>query len=191
MNVAILLVALLGQVQREPVVYDLEGGPPRQVLVDLGDIAVRIWTKPVAAPGPKPPAPTPGPTPPSPTPGPTPPAPEPEWGPLERVLILYETSKATTREPFYSLDFVRGVSQVVPVVDGEPGYRCWDWDQPLASNTPKGWLDARAAALAAVDRSKGPHLFAFDTRGRMRPPVPIPEGMTVDQLLAEIKTLKP
>jgi hypothetical protein len=188
MNTLFLILAITqGPATVSPAVIDLDGGPPRQVIVILSDQAYRVWTRPVFTPDPSPtPGPTPGPTPdPTPTPIPTPVA---AFGPLARVLILYETSSATGREPFYSLDFVESIGRIVPVEDGVPAYRCWDFDVD-ASRMP-GWSGAKVKSSSMFNRADGPHLVAFDAEGRTRL-IPIPVDMTPEQLLAEVQKLAP
>lgn len=160
------------------------------VVVDMGDgtaivtldgRAIRLPLVRLVDPGP---APNP-PTPPGPTP-PVPPAPS-EWGPLERVLILYETSAATGREPFYSDAWVAEVGKLVKSVDGSAGYRCWDFD--LDPGKLPGWVPFRAEAGKLWDKSKGPALFAFDAKGRAKV-IPITPAETVESLLEKLRGLK-
>lgn len=117
-------------------------------------------------PGPTP-TPTPAPTP-TPTPTPTPEPPVPAWGPLARILILYESEKLTGREAFYSTDVTDALSRVAPVgSDGRPAWRIWDDDLP--TDGEPSWADAMARARAAFTDPSVPVLVAFDQQGRTKP----------------------
>lgn len=178
--VLVLVATLVGPSLAGDVVIDMGDGT---AIVTLDGRAIRLPIVRLVDPGPAPNPP--GPTPPGPTP-PVPPSPD-AFGTLSRVLVLYETSASSGREAFYSDAWVAEVGKLVAKLDGSPAYRCWDWDLD-ASKLP-GWVPFREAAGKAWDRSKGPALFAWDSKGAIRV-VPITPAETVEGLLEKLRTLK-
>lgn len=130
------------------------------------------------------PSPTPTPEPgPTPDPGPTP---TPVWGPVARVIVLYESSTLTGREPFCSQDCRVSLDTMPKDSKGLPSWRIWDKD--VSNNLPE-WSDALAKAKADFGASTEPKLYAFDTSGRMKVE-PIPASMTTSQFNLLVGGLK-
>ena len=118
--------------------------------------------------GPPGPAPTPNPTPTPPSPPEPPTPPEPAWGPLERIIIIGETSTFTGREPFYSQVVRDAMTEVVPKdASGVPQWRCWDKDTPAPDNE---WAAFLAFVKEEYKRSgeTAPVLYAIDAQKRHR-----------------------
>lgn len=148
-----------------------------QTTVEYGQGWVRIsWTG-----GPLPPIP------PSPIPIPPPVPPVVEWGPLDRVVVMYESTKLTGREPFYSLAVVDALNQTAPAdaTTKVPSWRIWDKDVD-ASREPD-WADAMTKAKGGFDAEKGPVLYAVDKQGRLKT-IPL-QGVTDVDAAAKIKAL--
>lgn len=128
--------------------------------------------------GPRPP-PTPTPPGPGPGPGPTPdPTPDPTPGPVQgkitRVLLLWETSAALTRQQVSVINStaVRDrLDQVCPVESGVPAWKFWDKDIVATKATP-AWQAAMTQAKARM--STLPQVFLFTDKGAMDA-VPMPE----------------
>ena len=126
--------------------------------VDYGDGWVRIsWDG-----GPLPPIPVP-PVPPGPTPTPVV-----EWGPIDRILTLYESTKLTGREPFYSMTVIDAFNAVAPSDPATkvPNWRIWDKD--LDVTREPAWGKLIAEARSGFNADNGPMLFAADTKGRVK-----------------------
>ncbi len=139
------------------------------------------------------PAPTPAPPTPSP-PAPVDPAPPTPvaWGPLERIVILYESSKLTGRESIYSLTLKDAVDAVVAKgKDGYPRWRSWDKDlaAPDATVTAEAaeWGRALAQAKAAQGKADEPILHAFDAQGRIKS-IPL-KGLTDEDAAKAVRGL--
>ncbi len=159
---------------------------PRPVRVIYGPSSVTLdWTGGIdPTPPPVPPGPTPDPTPP-PVP-PTPEPPVPAWGPLARVIVLYESTAMTGREPIYSPVVSEALSAACPPdADGRPAWRVWDKDLDVSKEST--WVDAMAKAKAAFT-PPGPVLYAIDTTGRVKP-LPLPATMTPVEAVTAIKGL--
>jgi hypothetical protein len=135
-----------------------------------------------ATPQPQPPAPTP--TPPQP-PRPPEPPPAPAWGPLARIVVLYESSEVTGREPWYSQAVRDALNATAPV---EAGYRAWRiFDRDLDVSGDPVWV-APTAAAKAHGPNDVPTLFAFDARGQIRT-LPMHAGVSPTQTAAAIRAL--
>lgn len=157
---------------------------PRAARIIYGPSSVTIdWTGGIdPTPPPTPPGPTPDPPPP-----PTPEPPKPAWGPLARVLILYESSVMTGREPIYAASLAEALSKACPPdADGRPAWRVWDKD--LDATKEPSWLDTMAKAKAAIGTGNGPVLFAFDATGRAKE-IPLPASMTPAEAITAIQGL--
>lgn len=156
---------------------------PAPVRVIYGPSSITIdWTGGI---DPTPPPVPPGPTPDPPTP-PTPEPPVPAWGPLARVIVLYESSAMTGREPIYSTTTSEALSAVCPnASDGRPAWRIWDKDLDVSKETT--WVDAMAKAKAAFT-PPGPVLYAFDGAGRVKE-IPLPPTLTPADAATAIKGL--
>lgn len=130
--------------------------------------------------GPTPPTPPvpPGPEPPVP-PGPTP-VPTPDFGPPARVLLLYETSEMTGREPFTGEEFRDSMISLV----GADGYRHWDYD--IDPGLLPGWSEAKAEAMSEHGPAEGPAVFVWDKAGKMRVVEPAAD-QTTEAFVAAIK----
>jgi hypothetical protein len=114
---------------------------------------------------PRPPAPGPGPTPP-PTPAPEP---TPEFGPLSRILILYESSRKTGREVYLDpmvRDTMTELAAKEPIASGmvRPLWRIWDQD--LSPQFEPGWSLLLEWAKLQPEFRTLPAAFLFDERGR-------------------------
>jgi hypothetical protein len=121
-----------------------------------------------------PPSPTPTPTP-TPTPGPTPtPTPPPnEFGPLARILTIYESASLTGREPMYSSVVIDALNQVAPPDQATkvPLWRNWDKDldpTAIASSPDASWSEAWRKAKADFAAGPDPVMYAFDAQNRMK-----------------------
>jgi hypothetical protein len=156
---------------------------PRPVRVIYGPSSITIdWTGGI---DPVPPPIPPGPTPEPPTPEPPVPV---AWGPLARVIVLYESSLMTGREPIYSAKVAEALSKACPPdADGRPAWRVWDKDLDVTKEPT--WVDAMAKARAALGAEPGPVLYAFDSAGRVKP-VPLPPSLTPTEAIAAIEGLK-
>lgn len=158
---------------------------PRPVRVIYGPSSITIdWTGGIdpTPPTPIPPGPTPEPPPPEPPPVP----PTPAWGPLARVIVLYESSAMTGREPIYSTTTSEALSAVCPPAsDGRPAWRIWDKDLDVSKEP--GWSDAMAKAKAGLT-GVGPVLFAFDSDGRVKE-IPLPPTLTPADAAVAIRGL--
>lgn len=158
---------------------------PAPVRVIYGPSSITIdWTGGIdPTPVPVPPTPVP-PDPPTPEP---PPVPVPAWGPLARVIVLYESSLMTGREPIYATSVSEALSAACPAgPDGRPSWRVWDKDLDVSKEPT--WVDAMAKAKAALS-GPGPVLFAFDDKGRVKE-VPLPATMTPAEAVAAIQSLR-
>jgi hypothetical protein len=157
---------------------------PRPVRVIYGPSSVTIdWTGGI---DPTPPPTPPGPTPDPPTP-PTPEPPKPEWGPLARVIILYESTAMTGREPIYAAGLADALTKACPPdTDGRPAWRVWDRDLDVSKEP--SWLDAMAKAKAALGTNAGPVLYAFDGQGRAKE-IPLPATMAPAEAVSAIQKL--
>lgn len=133
---------------------------------------------------------------PEPTPAPQPPQPNPpqpaEWGPLERAVILFETTRLTGREPIYSGAFHDALQAIMPPdATGRPRYRLWDKDvaAPDASTAAEAvdWSDALSDAKVAQKGSTDVVLYAFDAKGRIKT-VPL-KGLTDEDAAKAIRAL--
>jgi hypothetical protein len=151
---------------------------PRPVRVIYGPSSITIdWTGGI---DPVPPGPTPEP------PTPEPPTPT-VWGPLARVIVLYESSLMTGREPIHSPTFAEALSAVCPPdTDGRPAWRIWDDDLDVSREV--SWVDAMAKAKASF-APPGPILYAIDAAGRVKD-IPLPPTMTPAEAVTAIKGLK-
>ena len=147
---------------------------------------------------PTPPAPIPPIPAPTPIPNPTPmPPPVPAWGPLTRIIVLYESSKLTGKEAFYAQPVRDALNQTAPADStGTPSWRIWDKDMDV-SREPE-WADAFAkakadfaAATAGIagifGGSSDPVLYAFDAAGKLKS-IPL-KGLSDADLVAKIKAL--
>ncbi len=143
-------------------------------------------------PGPTPVPPDPTPVPPIP-PAPDPPAPT--WGPLDRIVILYESAKTTGREPIYSTAVRDSMSAATPTDSGGlPRWRVWDKDAvvPAADHAaPPAWSPEWAAALTKAKSlqagAETVNLYAFDAAGEVKT-VPL-SGLTDAEAIKAIKAL--
>jgi hypothetical protein len=153
----------------------------------LGVAMVGWHMVPVPAPSPVPPIPSPIPGPPAPLPPPPVPPPVPSWGPLDKILILYESSKLTGKESFFSLPVRDALNQASPpdATTRTPGWRIWD--QNVDATAEPKWADALAKAKVAFTTPADPVLFAFDAQGRMKT-VPL-KGQSDAATAAAIKAL--
>jgi hypothetical protein len=122
------------------------------------------------------------PVPPTPEPDPIPPNPS-EWGPISRVLILYETSTLTGREAICSQDIRTALDALPKDSKGLPQWRIWDRD--LTTTLPD-WIKPLEAARADYGSKSEPVLYAVDTVGRLKS-IPIPAATTPAQLVEIIK----
>ena len=104
--------------------------------------------------------PTPNPVDPPPTPTPTP-TPVPAWGPLAKIVVLYEADALTGREPWYYPDFL-------DVVDGAVGKQGRVYIDRDLEVTRADWADLVARAKAEHKGSADPILYAFDDKGRIK-----------------------
>lgn len=141
-------------------------------------------------PAPAPPIPTPQPPQPNP-PQPAPPVPA-EWGPLERVVILFESAKLTGREAIYSGAVHDALKATVPPDStGRPRWRLWDKDSsaPDATSSVEAvdWSDALSDAKYAQKGSDDVILHAFDAKGRIKS-IPL-KGMTDEDAAKAIRDL--
>jgi hypothetical protein len=147
------------------------------------------------------PAPTPIPVPPpvpSPTPIPAPiPPPVPEWGPLAKIIIMYESSKLTGYEVFYTQTVRDALNQIAPPDSTQtPSWRIWD--QNVDASREPTWADAVTKAKAdfaalsfnivsVFSASSDPILYAFDASGKMKS-IPL-KGLSDADAVAKIKAL--
>jgi hypothetical protein len=152
---------------------------PRPVRVIYGPSSITIdWTGGI---DPVPPGPTPEP------PTPEPPVPI-AWGPLARVIVLYESSLMTGREPIYSAKVADALSKACPPdADGRPAWRVWDKDLDVTKEPT--WVDAMAKARAALGADPGPVLYAFDAAARVKA-VGLPPSLTPAEAISAIEGLK-
>jgi hypothetical protein len=146
-------------------------GRPRllQLVVTIGS----------AQPQPQPPQPQPPPVP------PTPPPPVPTWGPLARILVLYESSEVTGREPWYAPEVRNALNETVPAENGYRAWRILDRDLDVSGDPP--WV-APFAAAKAHGPNDVPTLFAFDQAGRIKT-LPMHAGVSPAQTAAAIRAL--
>lgn len=139
-------------------------------------------------PPPIPPGPTPDPVPPTPPPDP----PKPAWGPLDRILILYETGKATGREVIYSQAFQDAITAAAPKdAGGWPRWRVWDKDAAAPDATAAAESAEWAAMLAKAKANQGatpePVMYARDAKGEIR--AFELKDLTVDAAVAKVREL--
>lgn len=137
------------------------------------------------------PSPTPAPPTPAPAPEPLPPA---AWGPLDRIIVLYESSKLTGRESIASLTVRDAMTAVTTREDGPqklPRWRVWDkdLDAPDATVTVErvDWSDTLSDAKHAQGDSTDVILHAFDAKGRIKS-IPL-KGMTDEDAAKAIRDL--
>lgn len=125
----------------------------------------------IGEPAPLPPTPGPGPGPtPTPTPGPEP-APD-DLGPVERVMIVYESAELTGREPWTSLAVRERINAIVPedrYPDGQSveAVRYVDDDVSFDRELP-AWAEARRDAGAILQTAGIPRVFVFHEGGEVR-----------------------
>lgn len=148
-----------------------------------------------ADPFPPPPIP-PGPTPVDPPVPVDPPKPvdppAPAWGPLDRILILYETSKATGREVIYSQAFQDAITAAAPKdAGGWPRWRVWDKDAAAPDATAAAESAEWSAMLAKAKANQGatpePIMYARDAKGEIR--AFELKDMTVEAAVAKVRDL--
>lgn len=167
-----------GAVQR------FEIGGPARIVYTGSSVWITFGTSP---------SPTPAPPTPAPAPEPLPPAPV-AWGPLERIVVLYESSKLTGRESIASLTVRDAMTAVTTREDGPqklPRWRVWDkdLDAPDATVTVErvDWSDALSDAKHAQGDSTDVILHAFDAKGRIKS-IPL-KGMTDEDAAKAIRDL--
>lgn len=192
--IAGLILALAPAVHGQAVTVDVPDGATHRIEITgpvryvYGPSGLTITFGPAPAPEPTP-APAPRPTP-EPTPKPAPPA----WGALDRVIILYESSRATGREAFYSLSVVDALNNTAPQEAGPsklPRWRVWDKDLAAPDSSvaveSREWSDALAKAKAAHGGSADPVLYAFDKDGRLKA-IPL-KGLTDEDAAKAVRGL--
>lgn len=151
---------------------------PAPVRIERGDGWIRIvWD---GSPGPLPPIP-PGPTPePDPIPIPT------QWGPLARIIVVYESSNLTGRDVLMSTTFREALSTIAPKgADDRPLWRIWDKDLDV-SREPE-WVAAMDKAKTEFSGDK-PILFGVDDSLRVRA-IPL-DGLTDAEAVEKVQSLK-
>ena len=156
--------------------YEIEA--PAPVRIERGPGWVRIvWD---GSPIPIPPIP-PGP---GPNPDPTPiPA---QWGPLARIIVVYESSNLTGRDVLMSTTFREALSKTAPNgADGRPLWRIWDKDLDV-SREPE-WVPAMEKARAEFSGDK-PILFGVDESLRLQS-IPL-DGLTDAEAAEKLQSLK-
>lgn len=191
----ILAAALAPAAHGQAVVVDVSDGAvqrfeiagPARISYTGSTVVITFGPAPAPTPNP-PPAPRPGP---APTPEPLPPIPV-AWGPLDRIVILCESSRTTGREPIYAMSFADALSGVVEKgKDGYPRWRCWDRDLAAPDSTvtaeAKEWSDALAKAKAAQGAAVEPIVHAIDKDGRVKS-IPL-KGLTDEDAAKAIRGL--
>jgi hypothetical protein len=116
--------------------------------------------------------------------------PQPVWGPLDKVVVIYESSKWTGKEPVNDVSVRDALSLIVPKgSDQRPQWRIWDQDEP--GDRYPGWATALAKAREAFKAGPGtPILCAFDAQDRLKEPtMDASEAVTPEDLAAKIREL--
>lgn len=154
---------------------------PAPVRIESGPGWIRfVWD---GSPGPLPPIP---PVPPGPTPDPDPTPLPVQWGPLARIIVVYESSNLTGRDVLMSTAFREALSTVAPKgADNRPLWRIWDKDLDV-SREPE-WVAAMAKAKAEFSGDK-PILFGVDDSLRVRA-IPL-DGLTDAEAVEKLQSLK-
>ena len=166
-----------------PGVYTLKvhavGKNYRPIIINIPLIVEAV--NPPLPPTPEPPNPPgPGPTP-KPPPAPTPTV---DFGPVARVLILYESSDQSGLESYNSLYVRQALNELTPEDRYGTGpveaWRVIDEDSDFGQGDYPQWSDALAKAKASGITL--PAAFVFDTSGRMDA-WPVPSGSEGDDLM--------
>lgn len=168
----------------------LEVMGPARVHYSGKSVTIDFSPDPIPPP-PIPPGPQPPPDP-KPTPDPPKPPPQPTWGPLDRILILYETSKATGREAIYSQAFQDALTEVAPKdAGGWPRWRVWDKDMTAPDATAAVESAEWSAVLAKARPEHGdkpePVMYARDAKGGVAV-VPL-KDLTLEAAVAKVRDL--